>query len=784
MRKISLLSFCLSAFSVISLIDLSFASYASTTQGSLTPMQHTLVTPLALAPGFAGAQIAVANRTDLAIPAVVDFVDETGHSIVSDPITIGPHQIQSLDFTAELRGAELSNVRSVTVTYYGVFRSLASQVELLGFKGGGSADATPYENVEFYSPHLNAVWWSPHDSTAYIAITNSSQAVQSVRFNVDDHSSTISLPPEGTVLREVPSDQSSNDFRSAHIESSAPNGTIRATAFVATSDGSYINTLRFVDPGVLMSGSLAATGIILKDGSYVMPVVNLTGKDETISGHVFLRRHDSLFRSPLPISPIVLHPGQISSVTLESVHIKKDDIVAVKLDSSGGPGSFLASLTVLYPKKPLLSSSVPFRDVATEEMATGGYPWIISGDYQSTVYLTNTTRQKKTVSIRLFPSDGSMWVPAATVLQPGETAEYNIRNIRDQQVPDGFGHTLNKTVSSGQFIWGIEAHATDEGGLLGRTVMESMSDKTLRSYSCYSCSCGYAVTGISVNPYQFTVPQGNSFSFTTVGHYYSPCLVNSPYTAAVIPSALEVSNPSLSVLARGNPSTILAASQGSANFTAHYFGGNITFNQGSCPATYYDVSSGGQATVSPYSTITVRSTQGASLTPGDNLTFSGYACMHTLGSEQCPALWGINVEVVATVPDNVANWTISQQILSGIFKGTLKDVNTGATSPLTSPQQVGPDGPYSGVNLQQVAGATTMYYVDDPGVLNVRFGSSQTEVIDSGTLVLNFETRLCNNNQQSACTVNDWYEKVVISPGGQLDQSQTLTGPGSTSVNF
>jgi hypothetical protein len=186
-----------------------------------------------------------------------------------------------------------------------------------------------------------------------------------------------------------------------------------------------------------------------------------------------------------------------------------------------------------------------------------------------------------------------------------------------------------------------------------------------------------------------------------------------------------------------------------------------------------------QATVSPYSTITVRSLPtGASLTPGDNLHFSYNSCQSTLGWEQCPQLWGINVEVVATVPDIVDNWTVSQYVLSNSFHGYLKDVNTGAMSPINSSDPNGFDGPYD--NIQKISGTKTMYYLDDPGVKNVRFNG--TQVIDSGTYAVNYETRLCNNAQPSACTIYDWYIRVIITPGGQLSFSQSSTGPGSTQI--
>jgi hypothetical protein len=130
------------------------------------------------------------------------------------------------------------------------------------------------------------------------------------------------------------------------------------------------------------------------------------------------------------------------------------------------------------------------------------------------------------------------------------------------------------------------------------------------------------------------------------------------------------------------------------------------------------------------------------------------------------------------VPDIVDNWTVTQTVLSNSFHGYLKDINTGAMSPLNSSAPNGPDGPYDGI--QKISGTNTMYYVDDPGIQNIRFNG--TQVIDSGTYAVNFETRLCNNAHPTACTVYDWYIRLIISPGGQLNTSQSSTGPGTTQI--
>jgi hypothetical protein len=90
--------------------------------------------------------------------------------------------------------------------------------------------------------------------------------------------------------------------------------------------------------------------------------------------------------------------------------------------------------------------------------------------------------------------------------------------------------------------------------------------------------------------------------------------------------------------------------------------------------------------------------------------------MHALVLNNVPAFWGANVEVVGTVVDDVANWTISQSVVAGLLSGNYKDVNTGALTPFSTsiPAQAdGPEDPGGQLDFSQSSsgfGATSLNF--------------------------------------------------------------------------
>jgi len=439
---------------------------------ALLPIEnHKLVTPLTLVEGFQDAQIAIANRAPSAVAATLVFRDDKGAELASEQVSLVANGLETITFSSVLKDTSISAVRSVSLQYQGEFRTLASQVTLIRYKSGASIDATLYEDREFSSSQLNAVWWQPAASRVYVAVTNTGDSPETAMVTVNEGlPRAVLLPPHGTQLEDLTSTDLVPTMRSLHLQSSSPSGALRATGFVATPNGYYVNTLRFVDPALSLSSSLYATGLTFSGPNYSLAVKNLTNQTITLTGRAFLSNAQGTSPRPKNLMPFTILPGEIASIRLEeSVGTSLGSVAALELRSSGPPGSIVASLSILYPNAPTLSASVPFRDVSTEEQATGGYPWRLDGDYTTHAFLTNASNEERAVVIQIFIPARPPYVLGRVVLAPGETQVFNVRDLRDAKTPDVMGRTLPADATSGQFVWAVDVSQTKGGGLLGRT---------------------------------------------------------------------------------------------------------------------------------------------------------------------------------------------------------------------------------------------------------------------------------------------------------------------------
>jgi hypothetical protein len=171
---------------------------------------------------------------------------------------------------------------------------------------------------------------------------------------------------------------------------------------------------------------------------------------------------------------------------------------------------------------------------------------------------------------------------------------------------------------------------------------------------------------------------------------------------------------------------------------------------------------------------------------GDNLSFTNAnaaECTNNLGLQTCnvsiPGEWLWNIEGTAIVSDNDSNWTVTQNLVSGRLAGNTKNSN-GTLVPFDTALTPDTDTLTSGINLQQTAGQTSIYWIDGPG----QFEVVSSNPVDSVKMVQNFTTQFCSTVQSDDCYTISWYVKIVVDPGANLDRLQSWAALGSTNANF
>src|SRR5207247_1273742 len=114
---------------------------------------------------------------------------------------------------------------------------------------------------------------------------------------------------------------------------------------------------------------------------------------------------------------------------------------------------------------------------------TGSYPWKADDEYSTVVYITNITDIPQEF-VGQVNFDGGKLVLKPRRLAPGETAEINLKKLRDEQVTDDLHNTIPLTVTQGQFRWATHGRTGHKLALIGRAVMTSRSNSIMSSYSC------------------------------------------------------------------------------------------------------------------------------------------------------------------------------------------------------------------------------------------------------------------------------------------------------------
>jgi hypothetical protein len=207
-----------------------------------------------------------------------------------------------------------------------------------------------------------------------------------------------------------------------------------------------------------------------------------------------------------------LSPGESAVVDMsralrEQGQAPANGVGGLEFEYSTPPGSVLVTaLSVSGSGNQVFR--VPMWDVAAQRSPTGGYPWFVDGNSSTTVYIKNTTNEAQQSFLQLnYP--GGVYSIGMKQLEAGQTVTYDLRKLRDEQVPDNHGRLIPLDVSSGQVHWS----ANGSGMLIGRSEQADLVSGISSNYACLNC-CGDIPWAQQVIPGSATVDAGNSYNFT------------------------------------------------------------------------------------------------------------------------------------------------------------------------------------------------------------------------------------------------------------------------------
>jgi len=454
-----------------------------------TPTNQIIYLPLSYLPEAQGSEIVFNSRATQEMDVTPTFYKLDGTAIVGKPERIQSTEIRYVDLKKLIPGP-YRNDRDwggMSLAYTGAAREMWAQLRLLGVNGGSNVDEFFSVPQEVRSDLQEAVWWAPQQSTTIIALGNITDTATGaiMRFG-DGQEQTVSLAPHATqIIRRAPVSQAGGESVTISITGAA--GSVIPTGVIASADGTFNSVVRFYETKMAKQPHLFGTGLRLAGTTPRMALKNTSSAPITATPK-FIPLGGVDAGEPVTLPALALAPQQTAEVDLNplmgAAKRRRDlSTVSVQVTNNGAPGSLIGAL-YSSDKTAGVNYDVPLRDSGPVRNMTGVYPWKISDDYTTIVYITNISDGPAEFVAQIHYDNGGKYVVGVRKLAAGETAVFDMKQVIDEQKPDYGKRLLPKNLQLGQFKWLVHGVTGGKIILTGRAEMVSLSQRISTSYSC------------------------------------------------------------------------------------------------------------------------------------------------------------------------------------------------------------------------------------------------------------------------------------------------------------
>ena len=203
-------------------------------------------------------------------------------------------------------------------------------------------------------------------------------------------------------------------------------------------------------------------------------------------------------------------------------------MVSVEVSSSGDSGSLIGSLYGVASGG--LDYDTPLRDSGLVRTMTGSYPWKVTNDFTTIVYITNISDQQAEFIGEVNYHGGHVAIDPRK-LEPGETAVFDMEKFRNEKSTDAAGNQIPLSAGLGQFKWTVKGITNGKLLLMGRAEMASNREKISTSYSCND-PCPPVIGG-SIDPFipPIIIVNNSKITSSWTYAYYGNGFVSGPFSA-------------------------------------------------------------------------------------------------------------------------------------------------------------------------------------------------------------------------------------------------------------
>lgn len=420
------------------------------------------------------------------------------------------------------------SVGSVRVKYYGKILQMGAQVLVQDLDRGLQLDEQFSYASYSYVNRLEGLWWRPNaQAQMSIVMKNVSDEPLEVRgrINGPDRGGR----PEGELsrFRLAPHEQRIVSFHGdgggrlragdtaggVSLEFDGPYGALLARLLVEHARSGYSASLALSPTTGARTSSYHGGGLRRSSGEVpLLPVLlarNLGDTSAIVTGRLVFNRADgTVDRIELPQK--TLEAGETALMDARTAwgivqEQASDEGIGVEFEYTSAPGSVLMSAGLVSGDRNLVFR-VPLIDPETPKSSTGGYPWFADDARTTTVFLKNTTTTTMIYLLQVS-FDGGVYAPGIKKIEPGQTLAIDVRQLRDAQVPDAFGHTIPMHAQSGQVSWTVKM--TTPHAMIGRAEHTDHEHGVSASYACLNC-CPPKTHSVWTEDYPSQLPIGST----------------------------------------------------------------------------------------------------------------------------------------------------------------------------------------------------------------------------------------------------------------------------------
>jgi len=167
-------------FAALSLFSLPYYSFAQRKVPNAPPdasmemppsAAHTLYPPIARLPAFEDWEVVVSHSTKLAT-AMLTVYSASGKPYPASEVSFAASETKRIDVRSLVPTDAIGDLGGMSIDYTGGSMMIVAQITLHHFRGFGSLDVLFFEDMEFMSNELGAVWWEQSEGFSYLIFSS------------------------------------------------------------------------------------------------------------------------------------------------------------------------------------------------------------------------------------------------------------------------------------------------------------------------------------------------------------------------------------------------------------------------------------------------------------------------------------------------------------------------------------------------------------------------------------------------------------------------------------